>query len=116
MTCSSSVLIGLKNGQTATINFTVLNSDGSARDLNGFTVTMSVAGGKGVKFNRAATLNSPNTLGTGYFSIVRGDYDINLKPAKYDFEIWLSNGDGANDLNIPVLSGIIDVTSVPQRI
>lgn len=104
--------IELKRGQTARITFALTDSAGDPFNLAGYTVTLAIAGKGGAPVKRiAATLNSPSSLGTGYFPVVEADYSV-LRPGAYLFEVWAYDGD-AN--NIPMLSGTLDVNDVPQR-
>lgn len=100
--------IRLKKGQTGSATFTLLDDAGAAFDLDGFTVTLVVSGG--TRFERAATIDAPTTLGTGSFAFVVADY-VKLRPGEHPFEVWAH--DGVN--NLPVFSGTIEVVDVPQR-
>lgn len=103
--------IELKRGQTASITFSLFDSEGAAFNLTGYTVVLALASTRGAPLKRiTATVNSPATLGTGAFPVVVADYDV-LKPGSYVFEVWAN--DGTN--NIPMLSGTLDVADVPQR-
>lgn len=104
--------IELKRGQTGRITFALTDSAGDPFDVDGYTVTLAIAKRNGGPIKRiSATLNSPSTLGTGYFPVVAADYDV-LKPGAYVVEVWAYDGD-AN--NIPMFSGTLDVADVPQR-
>lgn len=107
-------ILQFKTGQTGTVNFAVTDVANAPIDLTTYTVTLVIRGPNVLK-KITGTKNSPNSLGTGFFSIVKADY-AELRPATYDFEIWISTGDGANDANIPVKSGRLKIVDVPQRI
>lgn len=107
-------IVTMKVQQTGTINFTVTDVANQPIDLTTYTVTLVIRGPNVLK-KITGTKNSPNSLGTGYFSIVKADY-VELRPNTYDFEVWISTGDGANDANIPVKSGRLKIVDVPQRL
>jgi hypothetical protein len=109
----------LKRGETRTVTFALFAAGGGAFDVDGYTVTMAIDG-SGVHDTKAATLNTPSTLGTGSFSFTATDYTA-LKPTlqgtrrvrePYAFEVWAHDGDE----NIPMLTGTFDVVDVPQRV
>jgi hypothetical protein len=108
-------LVSLKSGQTKTVPFACFSSNGAVFNLTGYTATLVVTGRNGVKNNFVCTNDSPATLGTCSYTFLKADYDI-LKVGMYDAELWVSNGDGANDDNYPVLTMTIEVLSTPQRI
>ena len=99
--------IRLKRGQTGSATFAILTDAGAAFDLTGFTVTLVVA--KGQRFERAAVLDAPETLGTGSFAFAAADYD-KLRPGEYVFEVWAVDVDDS----LPVFSGTLEVVDVPQ--
>ncbi len=102
----------LKRGETRTVTFELLDAEGAAFDATGFTVTMAINGAKGVHVEKAATLDAPPSLGTGFFVFTASDYAA-LKPAAspFTFEVWAHD----SDENIPMRSGTFDVVDVPQH-
>jgi hypothetical protein len=108
----------LKRGETRRVTLSLFASGGGAFNLTGYTVTFVVEG-VGLRVSKAVTVDTPATLGTGFFDFLLTDY-TSLKPTvtssgrksePYRFEIWAS--DGTN--HVPMRSGTFDVIDVPQR-
>jgi hypothetical protein len=101
----------LKRSHTADVSYTLLDADGAAFDVDGYTVTLVIAG-RGVRLQKVGVSDTPSTLGTGVFSFVSADYDT-LRPGDYAFEVYVDDGDTQN---IPMLSGTLTIVDVPQRL
>ena len=99
----------IKHGHTQTVTVQVLSSGGSPFNLTGYAVTMSIRAQGSLQ--RAGTVVSPAT-GEATFAFAAADYAGALQPGRWPFEVWVYDVDE----NIPVLSGTLIITDVPQRI
>jgi hypothetical protein len=104
--------ITLKQGQTGSISLNVVNTSSVAFDLTGLTAAFVVSG-QGVSLERGFSVATPS-LGVGTLSLVQSDYDT-LLPGKYNYEVWVYDGNTDSDGDYPTLSGELTITKIPQR-
>jgi len=79
MTVESEKIIVPKGGYGYNINFTIYDSDGSARDMSSYTGTLSFkvwkAGNPGTTIVSAAGAWTSASDGTCYYTVKDGDFD-----------------------------------------
>jgi hypothetical protein len=100
--------IALKLGQSADVPFALFDAAGAALDLTSAAVSLVIAS-RGTRLQRAGTLDSPATLGTGKFTFTPSDYGV-LRVGPHTFELWVVIG----AIKTPVLTGTLEVLDVPQ--
>jgi hypothetical protein len=105
----------VKRGTAQSVTFALTEPNGSAMNLTGLTVTLAVDG-NGIHTTLAGTKDSPDTLGTGSFTVDGGAFPPTkthdgrrIRPA-YAAEIWVSTP------NIPCGTVHFDVRDVPQLV
>lgn len=84
-------------GETGTVNITVKNPDGSAYNLTGAQLLLTVRDRNNVIIvSRQGTINSPATGGTGFFPLVIAD-TVGLSSfgnVAYYYDVWVTDSSG----------------------
>jgi len=113
-------VVEVVRGHTATVEFQVLDVNGDPEDISAYTATLALhARENGVAAQKVLTSPSTGVL-QAFFT--RAEWTSTPLPAgDYDAAVWLDDGDGINDDNIPLLFGgepafILRVKSIPQRV
>jgi hypothetical protein len=84
-------------GETGQINVAVHNMDGSAYDLTGAQLLLTVKDrNNAIIISRQGTINLPSTLGTAYFPLVVAD-TVGLSSfgaVAYSYDVWVTDSSG----------------------